>query len=680
MKFLTQLRLIYNLNTFRNILIRSKTLFIIFFVVAALIIVSAYYELNRSKREMLELMSNQAHSLLETVMVSSQEVLYAANEVEEKINIRLLNNANIIKILLDQNGITNSLLKKISNENDINRINIFNKKGKKIFQSFTDEEHAPVTPEYIKKYLKPIFNNEKDTLIIGLKKARIEDSYRYVAAIASENNDAIVLNLEADELLEFKKRIGFGILIKRLIENEDVVYAALESESGILAASENVDYLEDMNESDFLIHSFSDSTFVWRITEFNGTEIFEAVHPFAFDNNIIGLYRIGLSLEPLNTINSRLTRRIIISGLILFVFGSIIIALVFVRQNLSILKRQYKRVESYSNKLIKSVSDAVIVLDNNHSIIEFNTAASVLFEIDENSAINKPLNSLFQNEQCNQLIINNSNLNQLDCRIKEKHKFLLISKSEFIDENELQNIVLVIKDLTKIKNLENQIARNEQLKAMGELASGVAHEIRNPLNTIGTIAQQLEKDFIPMENEEEFRTLSRLVYKEVRRINKTIQNFLRFSKPEPINKTSFKFSKLLKNIETQYYSMLKEKGIVFDVNLNWDGIINLDYNQFKQVLMNLIQNSSEAIDNSGSISVEVSKQQSEILISLKDNGIGIPKENIERIFNLYYTTKAEGTGIGLSIIQRIINEHDGTLTVESEHGVGTTFKIKIPIG
>jgi len=624
-------------------------------------------------------MSSQSHSLLETVLVSSQEVLYAAGEVEEEINQRLLNNANIVKILLEQNRINNSILQKIAKENGINRINIFNRKGKKIYASFSDRTHEQASVGYIKKYLNPIFTDEADTLIIGLKKARVEEAFRYVVAISSKNNDAIVFNLEAEELLEFRRRIGFGVLIKRLTENKDVVFAALEDTSGILAASGNVEYLENMNESDFLINAYLDSTFAWRITEFNNEDVFEAVHPFEIEGTVIGLYRIGLNLEPLNAINSRLTRRIIINGLILFVFGSIILTLIFVRQNFDLLKKQFQSIESYSNKLIQSVSDAIIVVDVEKKIKELNEAAETLFEINSESLIGKEISNLINNKECLKFFTDNSVMERFECEIKNKKKFLLVSKSEFIDENENENFVLVIKDLTEIRDLEKQIARNEQLKAMGELASGVAHEIRNPLNTIGTIVQQLDKDFNPMENKEEYHSLSRLVYKEVRRINVTIQNFLRFSKPEPIQKEKFQLSELMRNIEKQYYSLLKEKSITLVATQKWDGEVNWDRNQMKQVLMNLIQNAAEAINNSGDIKIEIRNEENLVLLNISDNGIGMPKENLERIFNLYFTTKASGTGIGLSIIQRIVHEHDGIISVESEENVGATFKIRLPI-
>lgn len=217
------------------------------------------------------------------------------------------------------------------------------------------------------------------------------------------------------------------------------------------------------------------------------------------------------------------------------------------------------------------------------------------------------------------------------------------------------------------------------MNAMGQLASGVAHEIRNPLNSIATIVQQLDKDFEPAVDSEEYHSLAKIVSKEVKRMNITIENFLRFSKPEPIIKKKFQLEELINAIAEQFTPLFDEKGIEFKLTIDWQGLVNWDRNQIKQVLINLIKNSIESINNSGKIDLVISNIDQSIVIKVIDNGEGIPKENLQKIFNLYFTSKAKGTGIGLSIIQRIINEHDGIITVDSDKEIGTIFSITLPI-
>jgi PAS domain S-box-containing protein len=344
---------------------------------------------------------------------------------------------------------------------------------------------------------------------------------------------------------------------------------------------------------------------------------------------------------------------------------------------LDLVKKQYLKIETYSKKLISSVSDAIIVINSDKIITELNKSAETLFETSSEMLLGKELEEIL-GENCSNTFISESKIEQIECKIMSKNKELLISKSKFLDEKGNQNTVLVIKDLTELKKMERQIARSNEMNAMGQLASGVAHEIRNPLNSIATIVQQLDKDFEPINDKEEFHSLAKIVSKEVQRMNKTIENFLRFSKPEPIEKNKFEFEELTNSISEQFAPLFREKGIGFLHKEKWNGTVNWDKNQIRQVLINLIKNSIESIQNSGKIELSTTKIDKNIVIKLNDNGEGIPKENLQKIFNLYFTSKAKGTGIGLSIIQRIVNEHDGIITVESSPENGTTFTIIIP--
>lgn len=661
-----------------NFKIGPKSLFLIFMAVAILILSSALTELYQSKRELFDLMKAQSHSLLESIQVSSRNALLASEKVEQEIKNRLLNNANIIKILFERKEISNKVLERIAEENGIYRINIFNNKGKKLFSSHKrihfdrKEKFSPV------EKLKPIFEDETDTLIVGIKEARYEDGYRFVVAVATKNNGAIVLNVNADKLLDFRKQIGFGVLMKNLTKNPGIVYLILQDSNNVLAAAGKLPEVDSFYNPSFLNLSVSDSGFTWHIARYDTLEVFESSHVFKYKNRVVGIFRTGISLEPLYKINSRIKRRIVIIGLILFVMGSFILSLIFFRQNYDLLEKQYQTIETYSNKILNSIHDAIIVTDENYKIKTVNPAAISLFQASGNEMEGKTLDMFFDKKVCSDFFSTESQIFQLDCKINGKLKHMLISKTGFKDEEGKSNTIFILRDLTELKKLEQQIQRKERLIAMGELASGIAHEIRNPLNTIGTIAQQLHKDFQPEENKDEYNTLSGLVYNEVKRINNTIQNFLKFARPEEINSTEFDLTEFLKQIKRQYLPLLNEKNIELIINENWHGEVIWDKDKIKQSLINLIQNSIDAIKDGGKIEIKTGKTNGDIIIKVSDTGEGIEKEKLKKIFNLYFTTKAGGTGIGLSIVQKIIYEHGGLISVESKKGEGTVFTIKLP--
>ena len=641
---------------------------------------SAVVELHQSKKELMSLMKDQSHQLLEALLISSENALSSNQITEEYLKERLLNNANFTRYLYETGEISNQTLARFSQENNLFRINIFRRDGQKIYSSHERTHFDLPEKNSPQEILAPIFNGETDTLFIGMKEARHESGFRYAIAIAAKDRSAIVVNLDADQILSFRKQVGFGIFMRSIIQNPGIVYVALQDTSGILAASGNVRELESIETSPFLLKSWQDSTFATRTTEFDSIEVLEAIHPFYFQKRWLGIFRLGISLAPIQTINTRIYRRIIVISLVLIFIGLVLFSLVLVRQNLEIVQKQFQVVESYSAELIENMKDAVIVLDNRSNLKIFNQAAADLFQIQKNSIIGKKLTTLFEESICESILLSAANMQEVSCKINKREKQLLISKSRFEDENKHENIILIIRDLTEQKNLEDQLQRRERLSAMGELASGVAHEIRNPLNAISTTIQQLDKDFEPASNKEEYHQLSRMVYKEVRRINETVQSFLRFARPEPLQPSQFQVKELFDHLKNQYTSIMNQHNIEFQINLNWMGEVFWDKQKIRQVFMNLIQNAMDAIEKNGKISIDVEPENhSKLKIHVVDNGPGIPEQIRSKIFNLYFTTKTKGTGIGLAIVQQIIFEHGGTIKAQSENQTGTMFQIIIPV-
>jgi len=663
----------------RKLFSSPKVFVLTFLVLAVLMISSAVIELYQSKKELMGLMKEQSHQLLEALLISSKNALLSNQITEESLKERLLNNANFIRYLYETGEISNQTLTKFARENDLFRINIFRNDGQKIFSSHEQVHFDLPDKNSPQEILAPIFNGVTDTLFIGMKEARYESGFRYAIAIAAKNRSAIVLNLDAEQILNFRKQVGFGIFMRNIIQNPGIVYVALQDTTGILAASGNVRELESIGTSPFILKSWQDSTFANRISEFDSLEVFEAIHPFYFQGRWLGMFRLGISLAPLKTINARIYRRIVVISVVLIFIGLALFSLVLVRQNLDIVQKQYQVVETYSAALIENMKDAVIVLDSHSHLRIFNQAAADLFQTPKKSIIGEKLTTLFEEPLCESILLSASNMQEVSCKINKREKHLLISKSKFEDENEQENSILIIRDLTEQKHLEEQLQRKERLTAMGELASGVAHEIRNPLNAISTTIQQLDKDFEPMDNKEEYHQLSRMVYKEVRRINETVQSFLRFARPEPLQPSQFHIKELFEYFKNQYNSIMDQQQIEFQINLHWNGEVFWDKNKMQQVFMNLIQNAVDAIEKNGKISIDVEQENSSRLkIRAADNGPGVPEQIQSKIFNLYFTTKAEGTGIGLAIVQQIIFEHGGTISVQSENQGGTIFNIIIP--
>jgi signal transduction histidine kinase len=228
------------------------------------------------------------------------------------------------------------------------------------------------------------------------------------------------------------------------------------------------------------------------------------------------------------------------------------------------------------------------------------------------------------------------------------------------------------------KQLQIHAQRLEKLMLAGEIAAGIAHEIRNPLTVIQGYLQVIESKCKKLCNTPDSFTL---LQDELKRTNQIISDFLRFSRPDKPQRTLTQLHTLLKSASSLLYGELLRKKIQLEIFPAPDmPQIHLDENQIIQVFLNLFNNSVQAMPNGGTISVYTSydEKNESVTIRISDSGTGIAPEAMKQIFIPFYTTKENGTGLGLVITQAIVIAHGGTIQAESSAGEGTSFTISLP--
>jgi signal transduction histidine kinase len=236
--------------------------------------------------------------------------------------------------------------------------------------------------------------------------------------------------------------------------------------------------------------------------------------------------------------------------------------------------------------------------------------------------------------------------------------------------------------LRKLKEMEDRIQLAERLSSLGHLAAGVAHEIRNPLNAIGMGLQRLKREFPPQEEskKEEYLSFTELIFKEIRRVNEIIEQFLTLSRPSQLNMKLSSLQDLLKNLGTLLQEEASSQGIQIQAETNSDlPLIKMDNEKLTQAFLNIMKNGMQAMEQGGVLHVETQSFKDRVEVSFSDSGSGIPPEQMEKIFNYYYTTKEKGVGLGLPIAHRIIEAHGGQLKVESQVGFGTKVTVLLPV-
>jgi signal transduction histidine kinase len=236
--------------------------------------------------------------------------------------------------------------------------------------------------------------------------------------------------------------------------------------------------------------------------------------------------------------------------------------------------------------------------------------------------------------------------------------------------------------LAGIVEIERQLEKAERLSSLGQLAAGVAHEIRNPLNAISMATQRLKRDFIPVDSSktEDFQNLSGVIRDEIKRLNGIIEEFLTFSKSRRLELSNFSVTEVLQKIVSLIREEASTRGITIETK--WreaPAIIPMDINKLQQAFLNLIKNAMESLTAEGEIIITVDKEgKNYIVVSISDTGCGMTTEEIERIFNPEYTTKEKGLGLGIPLACEIIRGHGGDIRVISRKGKGTTFEVVLP--
>jgi signal transduction histidine kinase len=232
------------------------------------------------------------------------------------------------------------------------------------------------------------------------------------------------------------------------------------------------------------------------------------------------------------------------------------------------------------------------------------------------------------------------------------------------------------------KQLEDKLHVLERRAILAEMASSLAHEIRNPLNLINLTADHLGHEYLPSgeEKRKSYGDLIGALKAEVQHLNKMVNEFLTIGRPSRLKKTTFPLSELFDQLQMLVKQQLLAKRITLSVSCGQGNRINADIEQMRLVFLNLLLNAIEAVPENGSISVLVEPiDGNHLLIKIIDNGPGVAAENLERIFEPYFTKRLGGTGLGLALARRIIEEHEGTIKAGNHSGGGAQFDIVVPL-
>jgi two-component system, sporulation sensor kinase E len=340
--------------------------------------------------------------------------------------------------------------------------------------------------------------------------------------------------------------------------------------------------------------------------------------------------------------------------------------------------------EQKFRKIFEDSMDGLILWNNQLQIVDINYSAESIFGLSKDRLIGQSLLDLFNDveEKSQQEILDH--IKQVTY-IGKQCSSIAIKKMDgkvrHFDYSTKQGIIdglnlTVIIDVTEKAEMQEQLKKTDRLNLIGELAAGIAHEIRNPMTALKGFIQLLEPSI-----KAQHAMYYDVITSELARMDSIINEFLILAKPQ---ETRFQ-EKDICQIMRETVDLLNPQAVLYNVQFHthYDDQIPYVYcepNQLKKVFINLIKNAIEVMPTGGKITIAINSINNQfILISIRDEGSGIPKDKINKLGEPFYTTKEKGTGLGLMVSYRIIEEHNGSIEVESEEGIGSLFKIRIPV-
>lgn len=360
---------------------------------------------------------------------------------------------------------------------------------------------------------------------------------------------------------------------------------------------------------------------------------------------------------------------------------------------------QTRKIRPSWDTIFSSFGDGLVILDTDWRVIAMNPAAETITGFSAESTLGLPLKNAFPR--------NDGVFEKLEAALREgaaltlrempwsghgrAHATVDVSVTPLTgDDGELTGWILVFRDITPVKKLEEEVRKADRLAMMGTIAAGLAHEIKNPLGGIKGAAQLLTREKLSAESAEYLQ----IIVKEADRVNRLVNQLLTFARPKDLKIDKVNINELIDALVILQKEPMEKRGIrvVREFDPSLPPVLG-DADELKQVFLNFIVNASDAVaerhpEGGGEIRIktrmvnnfkikgaEGRKSWRMVATEIRDNGTGIKAEDTDKIFTPFFTTKEKGYGLGLAVTQRVIHEHGGAINLTTEEAKGTTFQI-----
>jgi PAS domain S-box-containing protein len=375
---------------------------------------------------------------------------------------------------------------------------------------------------------------------------------------------------------------------------------------------------------------------------------------------------------------------------ILLTLAAAAIVLFTTFQNYRSTTQTFERVKTLMRNVLDSIPTGVLTLDSDGVVTSLNSAAERLLGVRASMVVGRPLEDALQRAAelaawVRAALRGQGLFQESDLPVaggESRRLIVRVSAAELRDEsNRSEGLVVLLRDVTEVSRLELQLRRADKLAALGTLAAGVAHEVKNPLHALSLNLHLLVQELgAPEPSKGELEDYLGVLRSEIERIHQIVENFLRFSKPSIPEVKPLDLNALVERVLSlvAFEAAGHRVGIQTEFDPQLDSIAG-DEGQIAQVVLNLVINALQAMPAGGTLTLATRRDNGWAELTVKDTGEGIPHEVVPQIFDPYFTTRPSGSGLGLAIAHRIVEGHHGTIDVDSKAGLGTTMVVRLAL-
>jgi two-component system sensor histidine kinase HydH len=377
-------------------------------------------------------------------------------------------------------------------------------------------------------------------------------------------------------------------------------------------------------------------------------------------------------------------RRTIWMAVVFLLIGFAGIVSLLLAQGYRTAQSSLSRIKAFSDNLVENMPIGLAAFDGSGILTAFNQSAESILGRSAGDVLGKKAGEILPGI-CTDILLEVTAEQrmierEIDCTIADGRSLPLEVIATTLEEGDgaALGYVLLFRDMTEVRRLQQEVTRNRHLASLGSLAAGVAHEIRNPLSSLKGFATYFRERFRDNPTD---RETAEVMISEVDRLNRVINQLLEFARPLTMTLVPASIQSLIRHALKMVEGQAREKGIAVEMDLSPEiGEIPIDADRMSQVLMNLCLNAIAATEAGGTLRVTLGRQDDQrVRIAITDTGAGIRKEDLPRVFDPYFTTKPAGTGLGLPIVQKIVEAHGGNIFLASEQGEGTTATVILPM-